>query len=119
MLCQEFHSDFNIPFVIFVWKQESAASFFNSNTDHSDASDMDESNRLPDFIQCDTIRMDESPEINEPIETKTARHKVKPKKPNHRTETKGLKKDTEKGYHCLDCGRKYKQKSGYNEHRRL
>lgn len=40
--------------------------------------------------------MDESPEINEPIETKTARHKVKPKKPNHRTETKGLKKTLKK-----------------------
>lgn len=71
--------------------------------------------------------MDDSAEIN-PIETQENgrtqtkakdKQKLKSEKPKNKNEIKGFSIDAENRYHCLDCGKKFKQKASYNQHQRL
>lgn len=113
--------------------QESAASFLNSNSDHSDVSDIDGDNNLPDFVKCDVAKIDDSlHEENDPIKMRNSRTRSqnvkrnppslptpKSKKPKTEDGIKGFTIDADNRYHCLDCGKKFKQKASYNQHQRL
>lgn len=87
-------------------------------------SDIDESNKLPAFVKCDSVKMDDSPESN-PIGMRNGRRrprnvKQKPKSENPGNESEMRSTvDVENRYHCLDCGKKFNQKSAYNQHQRL
>lgn len=89
-------------------------------------SDIEENNREPDFVKCEEEKLNDSPEISAigtrnsgRIRAKNVGQKIKSDKLKNENEIKGCKKDGENGYICLDCGKRYKQKVAYNQHKRL
>lgn len=89
-------------------------------------SDIDGNNRMPDFVKCDAIKVDDSAETNS-IETQQSgrshtrrvKQTVKSERPTNKNGINGFLIDAENRYHCLDCGKRFKQKASYNQHQRL
>lgn len=81
--------------------------------------------KLSDFVKCDAENLDDSIE-NCPIGMQNGRlrprndkRKSESENPQKNGKIKGFVVDSDNRYHCLDCGKTFKQKTTYNQHQRL
>lgn len=82
-------------------------------------SDIDGNNRLLDFVKCEPEFIPTEPQ-NGRLRARRAKQNVKKiEKPEKNKEIKGCKIDAENRYHCLECGKIFKQKTLFNQHQRL
>lgn len=108
--------------------QQTAASFFSGKSDSSDENHLSNSGEdrpLSDFVRCDTEKMHVPPQLNSIAPQQNQHYSLTNAKrtaepPNNANEIKGFTIDGDTNrYHCLDCGKNFKQKYSYNQHQRL